>query len=64
MEPTYSLPYHPQTNAEIERMNRTLQYGLAKDCEENQTYWSELLQGFMMAYRSAVHESTGQTPLE
>ena len=62
MEPTYSTPYYPQGNAKVERINRRLEDGLAKYCEENQSQWSELLQGFMMAYRSAVHESTGQTP--
>ena len=62
MEPTYSTPYHPQVNAKVERLNKTLEDGLAKYCDENQTQWSELLQGFMMAYGSAVHESTGQTP--
>ena len=55
-------PYHPQGNAKVERINRTLEDGSARYCEENQSQTSELLQGFMMAYRSAVHESTGQTP--
>ena len=62
MEPTRSSPYHPQGNAKVERINRTLEDGLAKYCQENHSQWSELLPGFMMAYRTAVHESTGQTP--
>ena len=49
MEPTYSTPYHPQGKAKVERINRTVEDGLAKYCEENQTQWSELFQAFMMA---------------
>ena len=62
MEPTYSTLYHSQGNAKVERINRTIEDGLAKYYDENQTQWSGLLQGFMMAYRSTVHESTGGTP--
>ena len=62
MESTYPTIYHPQGNAKVDRIKRTLKDGLAKFCDENPTQWSELLQGFMMAYRSAVHESSGQTP--
>ena len=35
-----------------------------KCCEENQTQWSELLQGFLMAYRSAVHQSVANHLLD
>ena len=57
-----STPYHPQGNAKVERINRTLEDGLAKYCAERHEVWSVHLQSFMMAYRSAVHESTGQSP--
>ena len=48
--------------SEVERISRTVEDGLAKHCEENQTEWSELMQRFMVAFRSAIHESTGQLP--
>ena len=59
---TRTTPYHPQGNAKVERINRTLEDGLAKYCGENHSTWFSHLQFFMMAYRSAVHESTGHTP--
>ena len=56
-----SAPYHSQGNAKVERINRNLEDMLAKYCEERHKVWSVHLQSFMMAYRSAVHESTGQS---
>ena len=54
--------FHPQSNAVIERMNRTLQNMLAKCINAEQNNWSQQLPYVMMAYRSSVHESTGYTP--
>ena len=62
IETTYSSPYHPQGNAKTERINRTLEDGLSKYCQDRHETWAIHLQTFMMAYRSAAHESTGQTP--
>ena len=54
--------FHPQSNAVIERMNRTLQNMLAKCINAVQNNWSQQLPYAMMAYRSSVHESTRCTP--
>ena len=62
MDKTGTTPYHPQSNAVIERMNKTLQNMLAKCINEEQSNWSQQLPYVMMAYRSSVHESTGYTP--
>ena len=62
MDKTRKTLFHPQSNAVIERMNRTLQNMLAKCINEKQSNWSEQLPYFMMAYQSSVHESTGYTP--
>ena len=59
---TRSTPYHPQGNAKVERINRTIEDGLAKYCSDYHETWVDHLQSFMMAYRSAVHESIGHTP--
>ena len=59
---TRTTPFHPQSNAVIERMNKTLQHMLAKCINEEQSNWSQQLPYVMMAYRSSVHESTGYTP--
>ena len=62
MDKTRTTPFHPQSNALIERMNKTLQNMLAKCINEEQSNWSQQLPYVMMAYRSSVHESTGYTP--
>ena len=62
LTPSRSTPYHPRGNAKLEGINRTLEDGLAKYFKELHKVWSVHLQYFMMAYRSAVHESTGQSP--
>ena len=59
---TRTTSFHPQTNAVIERMNRTLLNMLSKCIDQNQSDWSSLLPFDLMAYRSSVHESTGFTP--
>ena len=55
-----SAPYLPQGNAKVEGTNWNLEDGLAKYCKERHEVWSVHLQSFIMVYRSAVHESTGQ----
>ena len=42
-------------------MNKFLQNMLAKCINEEQYNWSQQLPYVMMAYRSSVHESTGNT---
>ena len=62
LDKTRTTPFHAQSNAVIERMNRTLQNMLAKCVNEEQSNWSQQLPYVTMAYRSSVHESTGYTP--
>ena len=52
----------PQSNAVLERMNRTLHSILAKCINEEQTNWSQQLPHVAMAYRTSVHQFTGYTP--
>ena len=56
---TRTTSFHPQSNAVIERMNRTLLNMLSKCIDQKQSDWSTLLPFVLMAYRSSVHESTG-----
>ena len=59
---TRTLPYHPQGDGMVERQNRTIQSMLScyvNDCHDD---WSDHLDYIMMAYRSALHESTGCSP--
>ena len=62
MDKTRTTPFHPQSNAVIKKMNKTLQNMFAKCINEEQSNWSQQLPYVMMAYRSSVHKSTGYTP--
>ena len=62
MDTTRTTPFHPQSDGLVERFNQTLEAMLSKVVREDQTDWDEQLPLVMMAYRSAVQESTGQSP--
>ena len=55
-------PFHPRCNGLTERLNQTIERMLAAFVADNQLDWDEKLPFVMMAYRSAVQESTGVTP--
>ena len=61
---TWTTPLHPQSDGMVERLNRTLEAMLSKFAQENQRNWDQLLPLMAMAYRSAIHASTGCTPNE
>ena len=48
----------------VERFNRTIEEMLSKFVAENQRDWDSHLPILMMAYRSAVHETTSFTPCD
>ena len=62
MDKTRTTLFHPQSNAVIERMNKTLQNMLAKSINEEKSNWLQQSPYVTIAYRSSVHESTGYTP--
>jgi len=62
MHHTFSTPLHPQSNASVERFNRTLGAMLSMYSQTNKRQWDKYLPQVMMAYRSSVHSTTGQTP--
>jgi len=64
IEKTRTTPLHPQSDGMVERLNRTLEAMLSKFVQENQRNWDQLLPLMAMAYRSAIHASTGCTPNE
>ena len=57
-------PYHPQTDGQTERFNRTLTTKLRMYVAENQKDWDRYVPEALESYRSAVHETTGKTPYE
>ena len=62
MDKTRTTPLHPQSDGMIERFNWTIEGMLSKFVVENQRDWDSHLPILMMAYRSAVHETTSFTP--
>lgn len=59
---TRTTPYHPKSDGMVERFNRTLISMLTTYVQENQKDWDLHLPYILMAYRSAVHESTNFSP--
>ena len=58
-----STAYHPQTDGQTERANRTLQ-AVLRSYAESRVDWDEWLPFVAAAYNSTVQESTGRTPFE
>ena len=57
-----STAYHPQTDGQTERTNRTMQTTLAMYAEKRPKDWPDFLQTVAAAYNDTVHETTGQEP--
>ena len=64
IEKTRTTPLHPQSDGMVERFNRTLEAQLSKFVDDNQRNWDQCVPLLMMAYRSAVHETSGSTPAQ
>ena len=64
LDKTRTTPLRPQSDGMVERFNRTLKSMLSLFVSENQRDWDRHLPLLLMAYRSAVHETTGCTPSE
>jgi len=60
----YSTTYHPQTNGQVERYNRTIVSQLRTYVEDHQDRWDELVSMLTLAYNSRPQHSTGVAPLE
>ena len=59
---TRTTPYRPQSDGQVERLNRHIKSMLFHYLSEKQDNWDVFLGPIMMAYRASVHESTGFTP--
>lgn len=55
--------YHPQTNGQTERFNRTILAGLRHFIAEDQRDWDEFSGALTYAYNTTVHRSTGLAPV-
>jgi len=56
--------YHPQTNGQVERFNRTLASMLRHYVANDQKDWDDYLPTLAYAYNRCVHRSTNTTPFE
>ena len=62
IDKTRNTPFHPQSDGQVERFNKTLKHMLTKMLEAHEDDWDDQLSVAMMAYRSSIHETTGETP--
>jgi len=57
----YAMAYHPQTNQQVERFNRTLKAMIAKFMNGRQENWDIYQLAFLYTYRTSPHKSTGHS---
>ena len=58
----FTSTYHPQTNGQVERYNRTVLAMLRSYVNEHQTDWDEYATALTYAYNNSIHRTTGTTP--
>ena len=61
---TFTTAYHPQTNGQVERFNRTILAGLRAFVAENAKDWPQYVGPLTYAYNTQVHPSLGVTPFQ
>ena len=60
----FTTTYHPQTNGQLERFNRTLAAMLRCYVEDNPGLWCLYALALCYAYNMSVHSTTGTTPFD
>ena len=59
-----SSPYHPQTDGQTERLNRTLEQMLRTYIQSDEREWESLLPALELAYNTTSHSATELSPFE
>ncbi|GFU35237.1 retrovirus-related Pol polyprotein from transposon 412 [Trichonephila clavipes] len=62
IDKTRTIASHPHSDGMVERFNRTILNSVSLLVSINQHDWDKKLPFFLLAYRSAVHETTGCFP--
>jgi transposase InsO family protein len=62
VDKTRTSPWRPPCNGMVERFNRTLGAMMRQVTSSHQKDWDDYVPLLTMAYRSTVHETTGETP--
>ena len=57
-----TLPYHAQTNGQVERMNQMIIHMIGKLEEDKKACWSEHLAELLLAYNATCSTVTGYSP--
>ena len=57
-----TLPYHAQTNGQVERMNQMIIHMIGKLEEDKKACWSEHLPELLLAYNATCSAVTGYSP--
>jgi hypothetical protein len=60
----FTTAYHPQTNGQVERFNRTILDSLRGYIGANQSNWDEFTSALTFAYNARVHASLGMAPFD
>ncbi|XP_057958527.1 uncharacterized protein LOC131151272 [Malania oleifera] len=58
----FALVAHPQSNGQVENMNRTILHGLRTRLESMQGRWAEELPSLIWVYHTTKRAATGETP--
>lgn len=64
IEKVFTTAYHPQTNGQVERFNRTILNSLRGYIAANQENWDEFTSALTFAYNARVHAAIGLAPFE
>ncbi len=56
--------YHPQTNGQVERFNRTILAGFRAFVADHPRYWHEYVSALAYAYNTQVSRMTGEQPFD
>ena len=60
----FTTPIHPMANGRVERLHSTIGNILSHFVDQTQRNWDEILPLALLAIRSSVHRSTGDTPAQ